>query len=113
MMIRHAIIVLLALCATSAFAHKPSDAYLTLERDGVALSGRWDIALRDLDNAITLDTNGDGAITWAEVHAKHAEIAAYAMERLQMSSAGHVCPMNVTAHAIESHTAGAYAVLSL
>src|SRR5207248_30846 len=111
--IRRAIIVLLALCASSAFAHKPSDAYLTLERDGVALSGQWDIALRDVDNAITLDANGDGDITWGEVRAKHAEIAAYALERLQISSAGHICPLTITAHAIDSHTDGAYAVLSL
>jgi len=42
-----------------AFAHKPSDSYLTVhvdERGG--LSGRWDIALRDLDFAIGLDADG-------------------------------------------------------
>jgi len=54
-------------------AHKASDSYLTLTRvgsDAGAISGRWDIALRDLDNAITLDTNGDGDISWGEVRAK-------------------------------------------
>src|SRR5438477_6526331 len=112
-MMRVIALLALALSAMTASAHKPSDAYLTLERDGTTLSGRWDIALRDLDNAITLDTNGDGDITWGEVRTKHAEIAAYALERLRVSSAGHVCPLNVTAHAIDSHTDGAYAVLSL
>ena len=43
------------------------DAYLTVERNGASLEGQWDIALRDLDNAIGLDTNGDGEITWAEL----------------------------------------------
>src|SRR5437870_10143146 len=103
-MIRLVVTLLCALLAGPVLAHKPSDAYLTLDRDGVALSGQWDIALRDLDNAITLDTNGDGDITWGEVRTKHAEIAAYALERLRVSSAGHVCPLNVTAHAIDSHT---------
>ena len=40
--------MLFALVASAASAHKPSDAYLTIERDGEALSARWDIALRDL-----------------------------------------------------------------
>ena len=55
--------VLLLLIASGAIAHKPSDSYLTLERRGAAVQGQWDIALRDLDAAITLDANGDGEIT--------------------------------------------------
>ena len=69
-------------------AHKASDSYLTLTRagsDAAAISGRWDIALRDLDNAITLDTNGDGDISWGEVRAKHRSIADYALSRLTSS----------------------------
>ena len=37
-----------------------------------ALRGQWDIALRDLEYAIGLDADGDGAITWGELRAKHA-----------------------------------------
>src|SRR4051812_32671163 len=61
----------------AALAHKPSDSYLTLNVEGDTINGQWDIALRDLDFAIGLDRNQDGAITWGEVKAKHAEIAAY------------------------------------
>ena len=42
----------LALAAPAAFAHKPSDSYLTLKVEGKQVSGQWDIALRDLDMAI-------------------------------------------------------------
>src|SRR2546430_14668647 len=112
-MIRIVVMLLCALLAVPSFAHKPSDAYLTLDRDGVALSGQWDIALRDLDNALSLDANGDGEITWGEVRAKHAEIAAYALNRLQIVSGGSACPIAVTSHAIDAHTDGAYAVLKL
>src|SRR3989442_6787198 len=112
-MIRIVVILLCALLAAPSFAHKPSDAYLTLDRDGVALSGQWDIALRDLDNALSLDANGDGEITWGEVRAKHVEIAAYALDRLQVASGGSACPLVVTSHAIDAHTDGAYAVLKL
>jgi hypothetical protein len=40
---------LVLLAASSAGAHKPSDSYLTLEVDGRRVNGRWDIALRDLE----------------------------------------------------------------
>ena len=76
------LVLLLSLCAASAHAHKPSDSYLALSVEGQRIVGQWDIALRDLDFAIGLDADGNGEITWAEVKAKHQEIAAYAMARL-------------------------------
>lgn len=98
-------------CALNAHAHKPSDSYLTLTVEGSTIAGQWDIALRDLDFALGLDANGDAAITWGEVRAKHTDIAAYAMSRLQLSNEGKACPARVTAHLVDDHTDGAYAVL--
>ena len=95
-------------------AHKASDSYLTLTRtgsDAAAISGRWDIALRDLDNAITLDTNGDGDISWGEVRAKHRSIADYALSRLTVESNGASCSITAGEQLIEQHSDGAYTVL--
>ena len=39
-MIRGLVVVIVALLSAPAFAHKPSDAYLTLERNGDAIAGR-------------------------------------------------------------------------
>lgn len=88
----------LTLWPTLAEAHKPSDSYLTLQAEGKEVAGQWDIALRDLDFALGLDANGDAAITWGEVRAKHGEIAAYALSRLQLSSRDQPCPTTVSAH---------------
>ena len=99
------------LLAAPALAHKPSDAYLTLERDDAALTGQWDIALRDLDNVLGLDANGDGDITWGEVRTRQADIAAYALARLRVASAGQSCSLSATGHLVDTHTDGAYAVL--
>jgi hypothetical protein len=102
-----------ALLALPACAHKASDAYVTLERSGAALSGRFDIALRDLDNALGLDGDGDGDITWGEVRTREDDIAAYALPRLRVSSGGERCTLEVTAWQIDRHTDGAYAVMRL
>ena len=40
---------LLVLIPASAGAHKPSDSYLSLSVAEDSVTGRWDIALRDLD----------------------------------------------------------------
>lgn len=112
-MMRRVGILLLWLCAASALAHKPSDSYLTIERHEDAIGGRWDIALRDLDGAIGLDANGDGEITWGEVRSRRADIAAYALARLDVASAGAACPLQVTETLAEDHSDGAYVVLAL
>jgi hypothetical protein len=97
--------------ATGAFAHKPSDSYLTLRVVGTAIEGQWDIALRDLDYVLGIDDNQDGAITWGEVRAHHADIAAYALAHLSLAENNHVCPSRVLGHLIDEHSDGAYEVL--
>jgi hypothetical protein len=104
-------LLLALLLAAPAFAHKASDAYLTIERDGVRVHGRWDIALRDLDNALGLDADGDGDITWGEVRTREADIAGYAMPRLGLSSGGARCLLTPGEDLIDAHTDGAYLVM--
>lgn len=110
---RAAAALALALGVMSASAHKPSDSYLSLTVEPAGVSGRWDIALRDLDFAIGLDENGDGEITWGEVRARHTEIAAYASARLAVKADGADCRIEVGPQAVDSHTDGSYSVLPL
>jgi hypothetical protein len=111
-------VLLLGLTCVSlpAFAHKESDAYLNLRTDPTndhVLKGQWDIALRDLDFAIGIDSNRDGAITWGEVQAHRAEIERYALARLTIKGDGLTCAMQPTGQKIDDHTDGAYAVILL
>lgn len=108
-----AILMLLALFGgpPPAWAHKPSDSYLTLRVAADRIDGQWDIALRDLDFALGLDANGDGQITWGEVRAQHASIAAYALSRLDLVADGQPCPTQPIEHLVDSHSDGSYAVL--
>ncbi len=97
--------------ALPALAHKPSDSYLALDVKGAQVNGQWDIALRDLDFAIGLDQDGDGKLTWDEIRARHAAIAAYALERLALSTEQGPCVAKANEQLIDNHTDGAYSVL--
>src|SRR5689334_11242323 len=103
--------LLLALAAATAQAHKPSDSYLALSTEEAAVRGQWDIALRDLEFAIGLDADGDGAITWGELKAKRREIEAYALSRLKISSDQKACALAPADFLVDEHSDGAYAVL--
>ena len=96
-----------------AAAHKPSDGYvsLTVLRDNI--SGRWDIALRDLDFVLGLDANANDRLTWGEIRTRLPEIEDYALQRLALDAAGARCPLGVRDRLIDTHTDGAYLVLDL
>jgi len=104
---------LLCWCAMAlpAHAHKPSDSYLALDVHGAQVTGQWDIALRDLDFAIGLDQDGDGKLTWDEIRARHAAIAAYALDHLTLATAHGACTVQAGEQLIDHHTDGAYSVL--
>jgi hypothetical protein len=105
-----------ALCAAlllplPGWAHKASDSYLTLRVEGAQVEGQWDIALRDLEMAVGLDGDGDGAITWGELKSRHGAVADYALSRLSLASDGGDCPLRVSGQLVDAHSDGAYAVL--
>ncbi|HEY5943974.1 MAG TPA: HupE/UreJ family protein [Kofleriaceae bacterium] len=96
-----AIGVLIAL-SSPAFAHKPSDAQLHLDVDGDQLTGRLDVAVRDLDAALSID-DGDGAVSWAELDAARPQIATYIADRLQFG-----CPTTEGEASLLDLSDGAY-----
>ena len=106
-----ALFALLLLASNTAYAHKPSDSYLTLKVEANQLQGQWDIALRDLDFAIGLDGDDNGELTWDEVRAKHKDIAAYAASRLAFSAAGKSCPLEIGEQMLDTHSDGTYTVI--
>jgi hypothetical protein len=101
--------LLLALAPGAAMAHKSSDAYLQLAPGDGRMEVRWDIALRDLDIALGLDSDADGKLTWGEVRAAWPRIEAYVLPQLAIGG----CPLAAGGRALERRIDGAYAVLTL
>ncbi|MGQ0618848.1 MAG: HupE/UreJ family protein [Panacagrimonas sp.] len=108
---KHLGLLLLFAWPTLALAHKSSDAFLYLESSGTQISGRLDLALRDLDDALQLDADGDAQITWGEVRRARPAIEDYVRPRLQLG--GGDCPLSLTTLEISEHSDGAYAALGL
>jgi hypothetical protein len=107
--------LLLLLALSPALAHKPSDSRLSLGVSDAAgqIEGRWDIALRDLDEAVGLDADDDGIITWGELRQRHADIARYALARLSIAADGTPCRIEAGEQLVDTHSDGAYTVLPL
>lgn len=101
----------IGLLVEPAYAHKPSDSYLTLSVTGTHIEGQWDVALRDLDYAIGLDADDDGRLTWGEVRGRWPEIHDYVLSRLVVKMGSVTCAHSPTADLIDRHTDGAYAAL--
>lgn len=108
----------LVLSPTTARAHAPSNATLSLTADGVGVQQRWDIALRDLDRVLPLDADDDGRITWGELRAAWPQISALAEEGLRLSQSPGATSRPVPCQAgslaeprIDDHADGTYAVL--
>ncbi len=99
----------LAAVGSAAFAHKSSDSYLQIDAAPGKLEVRWDIALRDLDIALDLDTDGDGKLTWGEVKAAWPRIESYAMAHMAIGG----CELRSTDRGLERRNDGTYAVLHL
>jgi hypothetical protein len=108
--------IALLMLQAPAWAHKPSDSYLTLRATAGSgdIAVRWDIALRDLDYVLQLDRNGNGEISWGEVRQRSEDITRLATSRLQLSSADQPCRWATASPLmLDKHSDGTYAVLSL
>jgi len=112
-MMRTVVAWLVLFVATGAAAHKASTTYLQLRADGTELSGRWDIALRDLDYALGLDTDNDERLTWGELRQQRTRIADYALRRLAVLADEEPCALTVQDMLIADHSDGRYASLAL
>lgn len=103
-------IALLTLTAAPAWAHKPSDAHLRLAPSGETgvITGRLDVAIRDLDGALGVDSDGNGQITWAELSAAAPRIAGYLDSRLAITTGGTACAKTLGSGALVDLSDGAY-----
>ncbi len=81
---------LLALCLWTcpALAHETTRSYVKLDRDGTQIDVRMRVAFRDIEVAIWIDEDLDGAITWGEVQRRLDAISDYLGAGFSLDSGG-------------------------
>jgi tetratricopeptide (TPR) repeat protein len=89
--------LLLCLAPLRASAHAVSNSYLELNQTAERISGRWRVAVTDLDAAIELDQDGDRRVGDDEVAERRGVIESYLLSRLELSGREGMCPLVVSA----------------
>lgn len=100
------VVIALGLWPIHASAHAPSDAHLRLSFADDRIDGRLDIAVSDLDTALVIDADGDGAVTWGELQAASPRIDRYITERLRFGTEGRTCDVATGIPALAERSAG-------
>src|SRR4051794_14883245 len=98
----------LLLLSHAASAHVSSNGFLTIHTEGRALSGSLEIAIRDAELAVGLDTNHDGRVTWGELRIAGPTLARYVSQHLTLGTATSTCPMTFQPPRVNERVDGNY-----
>jgi hypothetical protein len=100
-----------------AEAHSTGESFLALRPTdaGGEIAARWDLAVRDLDDALVppIDGDGDGHVTAGELRGRQADIEAYAFGRLTAATPTAACSVRAHGFDIAHRSSGAYVTLDL
>jgi hypothetical protein len=104
--------ILLALlslaAAVSAHAHVASSGFLSVRVEGARVDGALELAVRDGEIAVGLDSNHDGKVTWGEVRAAQGALVLYLREHLQLAGPEGGCALRFGAVQINERVDGNY-----
>lgn len=99
------------LAASSASAHQPSTAYLSLDVAGTAIEGRFDIAINDAQRTLALDANSDGIATWGEARVIEPALRALPAQALAIAMDGEPCAIEGAPIGLVEHGNGLHLAL--
>jgi len=95
----------------TAMAHKPSDSIMLLTVNEAGIELQWDIAIRDADFAIGIDSNANGEITWGELQQAQNRLFTWASGNFDLRRDGTACQLTAPTLLVDEHSDGNYAVL--
>ncbi len=80
-------VLLLLVVAPEVQAHRSSDAWLQLTVTNRSVTLQLDLALKDLEGVLGLDTSDDGKLTWADLRRREPDLNDYVTRRLTLTNA--------------------------
>ena len=99
---------LLLSLAPTAHAHIASNGFLTVNVEGSNLTGAIELAMRDAELSVGLDSNRDGKITWGEVRSHQRDLELYVRSKLSISDGTSKCPEEFAPVEINERVDGNY-----
>lgn len=99
--------LLFVLFTTAATAHETTRSYVRLDRTDAAVDLRIRVAFRDIEVAVWIDEDLDGAITWGEVQRRLVPISDYLLAGFTLD-AGGACTLHQTATDVSNSGGIAY-----
>ena len=100
--------VLACAWATAVHAHIASNGFLTLNVEGSVVTGTIELAMRDGELAIGLDSNRDGRIDWGEVRSHQHELELYLRSKLSIGNGLSRCAQEFAPVEVNERVDGNY-----
>src|SRR5262245_19260191 len=82
-------------CPRLCHAHAPSDTFLTLKLSTTNLTGRWQVAARDLQHAIGLDKIDPGTVSPQDLRLREEAVALDTLRAITVTIDGFTLPLQV------------------
>jgi hypothetical protein len=100
---------LLLLLSAGARAHVASNSFVELTMHGHLMAGSVELAVRDVELAVGVDSNRDGRVTWRELRAAAPALRSYLGEHLRVEAAGARCAVEFGELRVNPRVDGNYA----
>jgi hypothetical protein len=101
-------LLLLLGMSMNAGAHVASNSFLTMRVEGASVEGAVELAIRDAEIAVGLDSNRDGEVSWGEVRAAEGALTVYLRQHLQLLANDARCTLRFGALKINERIDGNY-----
>lgn len=104
------IFLAILLSAFGAQAHTQSYGFLRANIHADQITGEFELAIRDLDLAFGLDTDGDGKVTWGELRQRELELATLVLGKITIGPAETPCSLTSKPILIDTRGGENYAI---
>jgi hypothetical protein len=97
--------------ACSAHAHVASNGFLTVTVTGGELAGSVELAVRDIELAVGVDSDRDGRVTWGELRAAQQQVTRYVKDHVAIAAHDNACRLSFQDIQVNDRVDGNYAWL--
>ena len=109
MTVRALVVAALLLLSAGAQAHVASNSFVELTMHGRLMAGSVEVAVRDVELAVGVDSNRDRRVTWRELREAAPALRSYLGDHLTVEAAGASCPVHFGDLQVNARVDGNYA----